>query len=218
MRSLTISILDALDAMEPAGRLVAIDGVDGSGKTSFAAGLVAEVYDRPVIVIHADDFLNPSAIRHAAGRDSPDGFWKDSYNYDALQEQVLAPLGPHGDRWYSPASYQPETDRTAPADFRHAPPGALVVVEGMFLHRDELADVWDASVFLDVPFAVTAARMAARNGSDPDPEHPTMRRYVHGQRLYFDGARPWERATFVIDNSNFTSPVIIHPDRASPAQ
>lgn len=43
---------------------------------------------------------------------------------------------------------------------------ALVIFEGMFLHRDGLHDIWDRSVFLDVPFAETARRMAARDGSN----------------------------------------------------
>ena len=98
---------------------------------------------------------------------------------------------------------------------RWAPSDALVVVEGMFLHRDELVSHWDASVFLDVPFTETAARMAIRNGSHPDPEHPTMRRYVGGQRLCFEASRPWERATFVVDNSNFASPQIIRTGEVS---
>ena len=48
-------------------RLVAIDGVDGSGKTSFAANFVKVIQDRPVTVIHVDDFLNPSAWTGMAG-------------------------------------------------------------------------------------------------------------------------------------------------------
>lgn len=103
----------------------------------------------------------------------------------------------------------------AQADVVRAPEDALVVVEGMFLHRDELVPYWDASVFLDVPFIETAARMAVRNGSSPDPEQPTMRRYVGGQRLYFEAARPWERATFVVENSDFTSPKVIRPETVS---
>lgn len=206
MRSLASNILDVIG---PGRRLVAIDGVDGSGKTFFTANLVSEIRNRPVTVIHADDFLNPSAIRHAKGRASPEGFWKDTYNYAALQDQLLRPLGPKGTGWYSPASYNSATDRTAQEDVLLAPSDALVFVEGMFLHRDELAFYWDASVFLDVPFTETAQRMAVRNGSNPDPEHSSMRRYVGGQRLYFDAARPWERATFVVDNSDFTSPRVI---------
>ncbi len=82
------------------------------------------------------------------------------------------------------------------------PADAVVIVEGMFLHRDELADRWDWSVFLDVPFAETARRMAERDGSHPDPEHPSMRRYVVGQRIYLDSCRPRIRATIVLDNTS----------------
>ncbi|MHA7274670.1 nucleoside/nucleotide kinase family protein [Arthrobacter sp. TMT4-20] len=212
MRSLATDILSAIG---PGRRFVAIDGVDGSGKTSFAANLVSEIQDRPVIVIHADNFLNPSAVRHSKGRTSPEGFWEDTYNYAALKNQVFDPLGPKGDGWYSPASYDPAMDRTKQVDPIHAPSEAVVVVEGMFLHRDELNSCWDASVFLDVPFKETATRMAVRNGSSPDPEHPKMRRYVGGQRLYFAAARPWEQATFLVDNSDFSSPKVICPGEIS---
>lgn len=209
---------DLLGAISPGRRLVALDGVDGSGKTTFAANLAAQIQDRPVIVIHADDFLNPSHVRHAKGRTSSDGFWKDSYNHTALHDRVLAPLGPHRDGWYVSASYDPVTDRTVQMQARRAPSDALVLVEGMFLHRDELVSHWGASVFLDVPFAETAARMAIRDGSNLDPAHSTMDRYVGGQRLYFEAARPWERATFVVDNSDVTSPRLIGPGMVSAAR
>ncbi len=212
MQSLATNIVSAVG---PGRRLIAIDGIDGSGKTSFAASLEAEIQDRPVITIHADNFLNPQAIRHAKGRTSPEGFWEDTYNYAALRDLVLVPLAANGDGWYSPASYDHHEDQIAIGELLWAPSNALVLVEGMFLHRDELTSRWDASVFLDVPFRGTAARMALRNGSNPDPEHPSMRRYVAGQRLYFAAARPWERATFVVDNTDFTSPKVIALDMVS---
>jgi uridine kinase len=206
---------DILSAVGPGRRLIAIDGIDGSGKTSFAANVEAAIKDRPVIVIHADEFLNPQAIRYTKGRTSAEGFWKDTYNYAALRDLVFVPLAANGDGWYSPASYDHHEDQIAIGELLCAPADALVLVEGMFLHRDELTSHWDASVFLDVPFSETAARMAARNGSNPDPQHPSMHRYVEGQRLYFAAARPWERATIVVDNTDFTSPKVIHPDKVS---
>ena len=66
--------------------VVAIDGVDGSGKTTFTKSLAAQLNERPAIVIHVDDFLNPPEIRHRRGRLSPEGFWLDSYDYDANAE------------------------------------------------------------------------------------------------------------------------------------
>ncbi|WP_247829057.1 uridine kinase [Arthrobacter antioxidans] len=165
--------------------------------------------------IHADHFLNPSPIRYAKGRHSPEGFWADTYDYAALCEKVLGPLGRGGNGWYSPACHDSAADRASPAGFLHAPADALVLVEGMCLHRDELITHGDASVFLDVPFTETAVRMAIRNGRDPDPEHSSMRRYVGGQRRYFEAVRPWERATVVVDNRDFTAPRIIPSDAVS---
>jgi len=88
------------------------------------------------------------------------------------------------------------------------PPGVVLVLDGLFLHRDELHDLWELSVFLDVPFDVTAARMAAREGSNPDPHHPSMRRYVEAQRTYFKSCRPAKRADLVIDNSDWDRPAL----------
>jgi len=186
--------------LPPTRALVAIDGVDGSGKTTFAADLAARITQRPVILIHVDDFLNPTSTRHARGRRSPEGFWLDSYNYRALDEYVLESLSPRGNGRYRAASYDPATDSIIRPPAASAPQDAIVLIEGMFLHRGELADRWDLSLFLDVPFAETARRMAARDGSHPDPEDPSMRRYVEGQRIYLRTARPWEHASLVIDN------------------
>ena len=85
----------------------------------------------------------------------------------------------------------------------------MLVVDGLFLHRDELAGLWDLSVFLHVPFAVSVSRMAARDGSHPEPTHPSLVRYVQGQRLYFSACRPWERADLVVDATDLDAPNLI---------
>ncbi|MFJ2621336.1 uridine kinase [Glutamicibacter sp. NPDC087344] len=211
MKALADSILGSVG---PGRRIVAIDGVDGSGKTTFAANLAAQINERPVITVHVDDFLNPASIRHFQGRTSPQGFWEDTYNYESLINGALVPLGVKGDGWYSPASYDAQRDEFSLAEAVRAPSAALILVEGMFLHRDELVAYWDCSVFLDVPFEEAAARMAIRKGSNADPEHPTMNRYVGGQRLYFEAAHPWERATYIVDNTDYSSPKVIDVDTA----
>ena len=81
-----------------------------------------------------------------------------------------------------------------------APPSAILLVDGIFLHRDELAGRWDFSMFLDVDFATSFARMAVRDGSPSDPDDPRNRRYVEGQRLYLAQCDPASRASLVIDN------------------
>ncbi|KAB7745349.1 uridine kinase [Nostocoides sp. F2B08] len=198
-----ISPVEAVVAATPVpGRpaKVGVDGVDGSGKTTFA-GELATAYrrsGREVHVVHLDDFLNPRAVRHRVGRSSPEGFVRDSYDLAAVRAAVLAPLGTGREHVIVPRVFDHVADRPVRAEPVTVGRDAVVVVEGLFLHRPELRESWDVSVFLDVPFEVSAARLAARDGSPGDPEHPAMRRYVEGQRIYLRECRPQERATFVL--------------------
>jgi uridine kinase len=190
---------------------VAVDGPDGSGKTVFAGELVAAVraLGRPAVQISLDDFHHVRAVRYRQGRDSPEGFWRDSYNYERFRGDVLEPFAPGGSGHYRTAAHDLRTDAILEPERRTAAPGTVLVVDGLFLHRDEIVDAWDLSVFLDVPFAETARRMAARDGTVPDPRHPSMRRYVEAQRLYFRTCAPQERATVLIDNRDFGAPRIV---------
>ena len=90
-----------------------------------------------------------------------------------------------------------------------SPPRTVLLLDGIFLHQDELAGCWDFSIFLQVPFAETARRMAARDGSVPDPDDPSLRRYVRAQRRYLAGCRPQSRANLLIDNTDVHRPVVL---------
>ena len=127
---------------------VAVDGVDGSGKTVFATHLAAELRDigRCVVHVSADGFHHVKAVRHRRGRDSAEGFWLDSYDYQALLENVLDPFAPDGSRRYRQAVHNVATDALLGLPWWVAPAGAVLVVDGLFLHRDELTCVWDFSV------------------------------------------------------------------------
>ena len=183
-----------------AGVRVGVDGVDGSGKTTFADALGEELRrrGRPVVRISADDFHHPRAVRYRLGRHSPEGFFRDSYDLDALRRNVLDPFGPGGDRCYREASHDLLTDAAVDGPTLTGAPGTVLVLDGLFLHRDELLGTWELSVFLDVPFEETFRRMAIRDGCHPDPGHPDNARYVDGQRLYLAAARPRERADLVL--------------------
>ncbi|HEV2071650.1 MAG TPA: hypothetical protein VGR26_17825 [Acidimicrobiales bacterium] len=184
---------------------VAIDGVDGAGKTVFADELAAVLQARRLAVIRAsvDGFHNPSSIRHGRGRTSPDGFYRDSYDYDALRRLLLDPLDVHGDRRIVRKVYDVHDERPVPHTVEIASAPSVLVFDGIFLHRPELRDYWHYSVFLDVEFSVSVPRVAQRDGSDPDPAAESNSRYVDGQRQYLRTCDPRQHATVVIDNNDF---------------
>lgn len=198
---------------------VGVDGPDGSGKTMFADELAATLarLGRRVIRLSADDFHNVRAVRYRLGRESPVGFWLDAFDYDRFIADVLDPLGPNGGNRYRPAAHDLTSDAPLDPPWRTAAPGSVVIVDGLFLHRDELVDHWDFSIFLDVAFEVTAARLAARDGTDPDPQSPALRRYVEAQRIYFSECAPHARATIVVDNADLDAPRVIGAREAQAA-
>jgi uridine kinase len=193
---------------------VAVDGVDGVGKTTFAdnLGSAVERIGRPVIRSSVDGFHNPREFRYRRDRTSPEGFYLDSYDYAALRAHLLDPLGPGGSGVYCPAVFDHVTDSPVPAQTHLATAGSVLILDGLFLHRQELRDFWDFSIFLDAPFEVTIPRGAARGlgwGGSPDPTAPSNRRYVEGQRLYLRENEPQARANVVIDYSDLAAPVIM---------
>jgi uridine kinase len=191
---------------------VAIDGVDGAGKTTFAdeLGGFVTALGRPVIRASVDGFHNSEAVRYQQGRHSPAGFFDDSYNYTALKRYLLDPLSPGGSHRYRRAFFDHSTDDFVPVIEHQAQPSSILLIDGIFLHRPELVTYWDVSIFLKTEFAVSVARCASRDGSSADPAASSNRRYVEGQRLYLETCQPEARATIVVDYNDLTMPKILN--------
>lgn len=193
--------------------LVAVDGVDGVGKTTFADTLasVLRQRNRSVIRSSVDGFHRARAFRYRLGRDSPAGFYRDSYDYDLLRRLLLDPLSVGGSMPYSASGFDHLTDAPTLGSEQVAAPGAILVFDGLFLHRPELRSYWDFSIFLDAPFEVTVPRGAARGAGfgDPDPRAPSNRRYVEGNEIYLREVDPKGHATVVVDNTDLERPWIV---------
>jgi uridine kinase len=202
-------LADALLALHPGHRVaVAVDGIDGAGKTVLADQL-AEVIGsaREVLRVSVDGFHRPRAERFANGP-GPQGFYEDSYDYGAFRRAVLEPF--RAGLPVTPAVNDVTRDVRVHRQSVPVGPDTLLLVDGIFLQRPELRGTWDAVVFVDVPFEVSVPRGNARFGEhhDPDPQAESNRRYIGGQRLYLERVRPRESATWVLDNTDLEHPVL----------
>ena len=189
--------------------LVGIDGVDGAGKTTFADDLASLLRESglEVIRISMDDYLNPQSKRYAQGRSSAKGYFEDSYDYERFTNEVLEPLGRDGSGRYRTAAYDLDSESEVRSPYQVAPDDAVVIVDGMFIHRDELCSsrrnkIWDLSVWLEVPFDESFHRMSERDHKlSADPEDPRNARYYQGQLLYLTSCDPAKRADLVVENA-----------------
>jgi uridine kinase len=194
--------------------LVAIDGVDGAGKTFLADELVAYlmVSDRPIIRSSVDGFHNPREIRYRLGKASPLGFFQDSYNYNELIDNLLRPLSPGGDKKYRKAIFDHRTNLKVEVAEAIAAPGSILIFDGIFLHRPELRDYWDFSIFLEVDFTISIPRVAQRGEGSPDPKAETNKRYIEGQKLYLSQCHPQKFASIVVNNNDLNQPYFVNLD------
>jgi uridine kinase len=193
---------------------VGIDGLDAAGKTILADELapLVEARSREAIRVSLDDFHRPRAERYRRGRDSPEGYYEDSFDHAELRVSVLVPLGPSGDLRYRPRAFDLHGDRPVRADPRPATRDAVLLVDGVFLQRPELEDCWDLTVWVDIPLRESIRRGVARDrrhhASEPEIHRLYQRRYAPGQRIYLRTVDPASRADVVLDNADPASPVL----------
>lgn len=185
---------------------VAIDGPDGAGKTVLAGELAALVPG--AVTASLDDFHHPREFRHARGR-TAETVWARSFDLAAVRRELLDPWRRGAGSTFRRRWHDLATDSRVAGPTYPVPADGILVVDGVFAQRPELADAWDLVVYVWADDAERVARMARRDGGPDDPDHPDQRRYLDAQALYRDRCRPHERADFVVDNTDPGSPRLL---------
>jgi uridine kinase len=189
--------------------IVAVDGLDGAGKTVFADALAAQlgIGHRAVFRASIDDFHQSRARRYARGKESPEGFYRDSYDYPTFKRVLTEPFRTGWIGSFNLKAFDLKRDLPFPPVWSSGPRDALLIVDGIFLNRPELRGIWNFSIWLEVDPEVAAERMLERDGSPVNPE-----RYSGGQAIYLAESGPREAATAIIDNNDFDHPRRIFAD------
>jgi uridine kinase len=195
--------------------VLGIDGIDGSGKSTFARRLVAEVQrlGGSPTVIHVDDFRRPVDWSRT-DRPEPDLYYDEYYDFPLLDRCLQGFLGGATEalvpRFDAAAA---RVDGTARLDLR----GDLAVVEGVFPLR--CAAVRDgALIYLRTTTELARRRILERDQrrgrTREDVEHRIDCRYFPGQRRYHGQYDPERTARVVIDNEDPEARRFIKRDEA----
>ena len=184
-------ILQQLDIQE--GAVVGVNGLDGAGKTEFARRFRDWLRNNALScdLLHVDDFNNPIvqaeiyAVYETGGFNDEtfERYYQDSIHYKDLRSAILA------------------AQRS----------GHIVLVEGVFLFRTGLRDLFDAGVFIEVPFAEARVRFMRRRIEVKDTRSPSVFDdiWLPAFQRYCLEYRPVDFCSVRIDNTNYSHPKII---------
>jgi uridine kinase len=159
--------------------VVALDGPSGAGKSTLAAAVglcrVATVLDGDDFYSSALPALSPAQRNALTGREIADRV----IDWRRLRTQALEPLVRGESAQYRPYDWAAADGRLGPP--RHLRPADLLVVEGVYSGRAELADLVDVSVYVGIGAPARAERLARRTEDPPD----WVRFWELGEQAYF---------------------------------
>jgi len=195
---------------------VGIDGIDASGKTHIAdllASYMKKITSRNVLRASIDGFHNPRHIRIQKGEDSPVGYFEDSFNYPRLQKELLEPLTYSDDPTCRTRIFDYNKDIPVNEKPKRISTDTILIFDGIFLMRNEIADYWDITIFVKVNFPEALRRAIKRDGKNVDKKEILARkykqRYFPAQKFYLHTYNPEEKASIVVDNNDFNNPEIL---------
>jgi uridine kinase len=213
-RDLERSPIDGVERSPIAGverSLIAIDGIDGSGKSRFARSLAAgcEAEGEPeVFVFRVDDFRRPLSV--PPGADEAAHYYDSYYDFGLLDACLGAFLA--GQPGVTVPRFDPArevVDGEQRLDFGRA---RLALCEGVFVLRAPTTAAAPLIV-LEVGEAEARRRILERDlgrGRARDVvEHRMNNRYFPAQRLYRAACDPLRRADVLIDNARWDHPRVL---------
>lgn len=183
--------------------LVALSGIDGSGKGWVARRLAAalEEVGLRVASLRVDPWLNLPAIRHSAERPG-EHFYANALRLEELLAQAVLPLRDSRrlDLTFDAAE---ETATAYPPRRWSYVDVDVVLLEGIFLFKRGLRAHYDLAVWLDCSFETALERAIAReqealSADDTVRAYETI--YFPAQRVHFERDEPRQRADLVLLN------------------
>jgi uridine kinase len=195
---------------------VGVDGCSAAGKTTLADEL-AEVLrsrtGREIIRVGLDYFKRAPELRTTYPLDSPESYYYEMYDNEAIRTRLLQPLGPGGDRRYTTALRESNAATVLDAPVQTASRQAVLITDGAFLQRPELDDCWDLRIYVHISFETVLRRGTERDAAwMPSAEaaaHRYRTRYIPGERLYLNQINPATHAQHVINNEDPAYPALI---------
>lgn len=206
-------ILDAIETISERKTKpirIAINGIEGTGKTTFATNLVMYVNAKhfPAFHVSIDGFHFNKRIRYRQGRNSAKGYYEDAYDEATFVEMVLQ-RSQKSQSEYIEATHDLKTDTYLNLRPKVIPSNAVLVTDGCYLFKPVFNEHWDLRVYLKTDFDTALKRGAERDKHDlggyEEAKQKFTSRYHLASKRYISEVRPIELADLVFDITDFNS-------------
>jgi uridine kinase len=194
--------------------IVGISGVECAGKSTMAAALRDALNRRgcAAMVASIDDFLNPKSIRHD-GTDLAACYYEKTFRTADLRDQLITPVRETGRLANFVDLHDYDSDEILRTRFDRTVD--VLIIDGVFLFRHDLREVFDLKIWLEISFehAIERAQKRQIDLARYGPGRIVERyvdRYFPAQRRHLECDRPRDVADLLID-------VIPSPPRSAPA-
>jgi uridine kinase len=169
--------------------VIAIDGLDGSGKSTFAVALAAavEAAGQPAVVLHVDDFRRPVDFEGQSAEGEAGLYYDRYYDFSALDGGLAAFLN-------------------------GGPDGTIALLEGVLVLRARLP-AGTPVIVLEVSPDEARRRILTRDRAKGRTDHEILRRmerrYFPAQARYRAAFDPVARADILVDNDDWARPRVL---------
>ena len=140
--------------------LIALDGPSGSGKSTLAE-MAAQALDATVVA--TDDFFAGEITDDEWGKRLPSERAASALDWRRLRIEAL--LAGKSAQWHAfdfEAGTRDDGTYSLRADFTKRYPATVIILDGAYSTRSELADLIDLTVLVDAPAEIRRHRLAMR--------------------------------------------------------
>lgn len=173
--------------------VVALDGLSGAGKTTVADRLKQDLENSTVI--HIDDHIVEKAKRYNTGNEEWFEYYQLQWNTADLKERLYDQLLSGEQRLILP--YYNQQEDTVSYQELEVPADSAVIIEGIFLLREEWRQYYDFILFFDCPREIRYGRVLQRDAYIGNMEARLKKyqnRYWPAEDVYMNRQKPLELA------------------------